>query len=115
MRWARDVVAEDREVLIRSVTSLLIVTTRVMVVGTDADLTVVHVTKTTLDVVATAIGILTTSDGDAVIAIVISMTTAPGVAAGKDRLTPSERIRIMTYPTSCGCGGTGRRAGLRSL
>ena len=30
-------------------------------------------------------------------------------------LTPSRCIRIMTYPASCGCGGTGRRAGLRSL
>ena len=30
-------------------------------------------------------------------------------------LTPSERIRIMTLPGTCGCGGTGRRAGLRSL
>ena len=102
------------------------------------------------DVVATATGTLTISDGDAVIAIVISMMTAGVVAAtgeaspwsavpwhrfglaleavvkavprhrtpkrlGEAFLTPSERIRIMTYPTSCGCGGTGRRAGLRSL
>ncbi len=36
-RWARDVVAEFRDDLIRSVPSLLTVTTRVMVVGMDAD------------------------------------------------------------------------------
>ena len=111
MQWARDVVA-DRAALIRSVTSLLTVTMRVMVVGTDADPTEV---QTPLDVDETAIGILTLSDGDAANATVISTITAAGDVIGKAFLTPYERIRIMTYPTSCGCGGTGRRAGLRSL
>lgn len=112
MQWARDAVAEHRAALIRSVTSLLIVMTRVMVVGTDADLTVV---QTHLDVVETAIETLTVSDGDAATATVISTATGVGDAIGEAFLTPSDRVRIMTYPTSCGCGGTGRRAGLRSL
>jgi hypothetical protein len=81
MRWARDVVAEHREGLIGSVTSLLIVTTRAMVVGMDADLTAVP--QTPLDVVVTGIGSLTISEGDAVSATVISTMTASGVAAGK--------------------------------
>ena len=83
MRWARDVVGEYRAVLIGSAQSLLTVTTRVMVVGMDADQTVVHAFQTTLDVAGTAIGILTTLDRDAVIATVISMMTASGVAAGR--------------------------------
>ena len=78
MRWARDEVAEDRVVLIRSVRSLLTATTLVMVVGTDADPTVVHASKTTLDVAGTAIGTMTVLGGDAAIATVISTTTAVG-------------------------------------
>ena len=50
-----------------------------MVAGMDADLTAVPV-QTSSDAVATGIGILTTLDGDAVIAIAISIMTA-GVAA----------------------------------
>src|SRR5829696_9196758 len=114
MRWARDVVAEHHAVLITSVPSLLTATTRVMVAGMDADPTAVRAFQTFLDVAGTGTATLTTSDRDAAIAIVI-LTTIAGVAAGEAFLTPSERIRIMTYPTSCGCGGTGRRAGLRSL
>ena len=50
------------------------------------------------------------------IAIVISTAIRLGVVEGSNPfLTPSRAIRIMTYPVSCGCGGTGRRAGLRSL
>ena len=77
MRWARDEVAEDRVVLIRSVKSLLTVTTRVTVVGTDA---VPIAVQGIQDVAGTAIATLTTQDGD-VIATVI--TTIAGVAAGK--------------------------------
>src|SRR5688572_27142499 len=114
MRWARDEVAEHRAVLIGSVASLLTVMTLVMVAGMAGDRTAGQTPS--LDVVATAIGTLTTLDGDAVSAIVMSTMTAGVVAAtGEAFLTPSGRIRIMTYPTSCGCGGTGRRAGLRSL
>jgi hypothetical protein len=83
MRWGRDVVAEYRAALIRNVPSLLTATTRVMVVGMDADPTVVHASITLLDVAGTAIGILTISDGDAAIATVISTTTAVGDAIGK--------------------------------
>ena len=55
-----------------------------MVVGMDADL--IAVQTPFIDVAETAIGILTTSDGDAVIVIVISTMTAGVVAAtGKVR------------------------------
>ena len=82
MRWARDVVAEYRAALIRNVRSLLTATTHVMVAGTDADL-IVQAPKILLDVAGTVIGILTRSDGDAVIATVTSTTTAVGDATGK--------------------------------
>ena len=114
MRWARDVAVECLATM-ESVRSLLTVTTRVTVVGMDADPIVIHA-LTTLDVIAvTAIEILTMFVGDAAIATVTSTAIAHGAAADEAFLTPSDRIRIMTYPTSCGCGGTGRRAGLRSL
>jgi len=83
MRWARDVVAEDRAALIRNVRSLLTATTHVMVAGTDADPIAVQASKTILDVAGTVIGILTRSDGDVAIATVISTITAVGTATGK--------------------------------
>jgi hypothetical protein len=80
MQWARDAVA-DRAALIRSVTSLLTATTRVMVAGMDADPTVVLVPQTSLDVVAPATGILTMTGGD--VAIAIETAIGAGAATGR--------------------------------
>ena len=83
MQWARDGGAEHHAALIKSVTSLLTATTRVMVVGMDAD----PIAQTTLDIVETVPGIamttLTAADGDAAIATVISTIIAVGDAIGK--------------------------------
>ena len=89
MRWARDVVAEHRaDLMIRSVRSLLTATTRVTVVGMDADPSAVRAPET-LDVAEIAIGTLIMSGGDAVNATVISTMIASGVVAGEAFLTPS--------------------------
>ena len=75
-------VAEHRAASIKSVTSLLTATTRVMVVGMDADLTA----QTALDIVETVTGIamtLTAADGDAANETVISTITAVGVGIGE--------------------------------
>ena len=84
MQWARDAVA-DRAALIRSVTSLLTATTRVMVAGMDADPTVVQVPQTPLDVVAPATGILTMTGGD--VAIAIETAIGAGAATGRSFFT----------------------------
>jgi hypothetical protein len=64
-----------------------------MVVGMDADPTVVHAFQTTLDVAGTAIAILTTGDGAAVSATVISTTIASGVVAGRPQ---GNRVSTVT-------------------
>ena len=86
-------------------------------VGTVAALTVTDTELRTISGVIAAIAISIATGGNAGIAIgtVISTTIEPGVVTGKPFLTPFGCIRIMAYPASCGCGGTGRRAGLRSL
>ena len=79
--WVRDVAAVSR-MRIRSAGSLLTATTRVMVVGMDADLTA----QTALDIVETVTGIamtLTAADGDAANETVISTITAVGVGIGE--------------------------------
>ena len=76
-------VAEYRAALIKNVRSLLTATTLVMVVGTDADPTVVHASKTTLDVAGTAIGTMTVLGGDVAIATVILTRTVVGDAIGR--------------------------------
>ena len=78
-QWARDVVAE-RAASIGSVANLLTATTRVMVVGMDADPIGVQVSTISLDVVEIEIGTLTAADGDAATATVISTTIAVGAA-----------------------------------
>lgn len=83
MRWARDVVAEDRAVLITSVPSLLTATTRVTVVGMDAGQTAVRATQTRSGVAGIVMVTLTIVDGDAAIATVISTTIGAGTAIGE--------------------------------
>ncbi len=79
MRWARDVAAECRTSII-SVRSLLTATMLAMVVGMDAGPIVVHVLKTTLDVIAeTAIETLTIVVGDAAIAVIFSPIDRRGI------------------------------------
>ena len=84
MRWARDGVgAGVIHTGIRSVKSLLTVTTHVTVDGMVVDRTVVRDPRTTLSGVIDAIATTISSVAEVVIAIVISATTDTGVVTAK--------------------------------
>ena len=83
MRWARDGVgAGVIHTGIRSVKSLLTVTTHVTVVGMDVDPIVVRGSRTFSDATG-AMGTTTSSVAEIAIAIVISATMDTGVVTGK--------------------------------
>ena len=81
MRWARDE-AEESHTSIRSVKSLLTVTTHVTVVGMVVDPIVVRDSHTFRGVID-AIGTTTSEVAEVAITIVISVTMDSGVATGK--------------------------------
>ncbi len=104
MFWARDADAESHE-WIGNARSLLTVMMRVTDVGTDEDLIAGRIfsvassdaTAVTATAMMTLIGLV--DDGAIAIVIVISIAMiGGGVEGGKPFLTPSRRIRIMTYP-----------------
>ena len=81
MLWARDEV--EVEALIRSVRSLLTVTTRVMDVGTVADRIEIPVSATSSDVVVAIAIVIVTIDGNADAVIATAIGTDVGDVGGK--------------------------------
>ena len=81
MLWARDEV--EVEALIRSVRSLLTVTTRVMDVGTVVDRIEIPVSATSSDVVVAIAIVIVTIDGNADAVIATAIGTDVGDVGGK--------------------------------